>query len=207
MNQAEYFGGVTGLSSDMASRFPRLGRVEAGSALQRVIRAVRSPFGFNSDLAQRTASAGDGARLGQHQGVRSSSMGVSALRTRERSSSERRSGGRPVVITCETCTHNLSAQEAVSCSGCHKGTHAECQDQVEIGDLFLVEMCFMCTRKVAHWLRIVEAAERRNFRVWQVDNWFRTMTFTAENNEPLTGTSNPALNQPTSVFSDNGYSK
>ena len=154
----------------MANRSPRSARVGAGSAFQRVMSAVRSPSGFNGDSAQRATSAGEGARLGPHQGARSSSAGVSSWRARERSSSARRSGGRPVVITCETCTHELPAQEAVICSGCNKGTHVECQDQLEIGDLFLVEMSFTCTRKVAHWLRIVRAAERRNFREWREDN-------------------------------------
>ena len=178
----------------MASRSPRSDRVEAGSVFQRALSAVRSPFGFNRGPAQRTTSEGDGRWMGRHQGARSSSVGVPGWDTRERSLSARRPSRRPVVITCETCTYQLTAQEAVSCHGCSKGIHAECQDELQIGDLFSVEMCFVCTRKVAHWMRIVEVAERRQVRERKKDSWSRTMIGTAECDQPLSDIGNPVRN-------------
>ena len=179
----------------MAYQTPRSAREGAGNAFQRVISAIRAPFLFNSDRAQRTTSDGERPRWVQHQGARSSSAGVPGWRNRERSTSARRSGGPPVVIMCETCMFQLPAHLAVSCCGCNKGTHEECQEHLDIGENFSVDLCFMCTRKVEHWMRIVRAAERRNFREWREDSWFRTIVEAASNNSPLGDTGHPVMNQ------------
>ena len=94
---------------------------------------MTAPIGFHGDLEQN-GSTGEGARERPHQGARGSSAGVPSRRTRDRRASTRRLGGRPVVNKCETCQQILPAQEAIQCSGCNKGTHVECQSQLDIGD-------------------------------------------------------------------------
>ena len=178
----------------MASRSPRSDRVQGGSVFQRALSAVRSPFGLRGP-AQRTASDGDDRLWARHQGARSSSVGVPGWDTREHSFSARRPSRTPFVITCETCASELIAQQAERCYGCGKDTHYDCQDDLKIGDLFWVTMCFVCSSKVSQWIRIVEVVELRHSRDWRKDDWMRTMIATANNNLPLVDTGNPTRNQ------------
>ena len=128
----------------MANRTHRnSGQARGEGAFQRVLESSRMPPGFNSDLEQHE-STGDGAR--EHQGVGGiSAVAVSSRRTQERGASTRRLGGRPVIITCETCLQKLPAQSSVQCSGCNKGTHERCQSQLNIGDRYHAMMC-SCAR-------------------------------------------------------------
>ena len=175
----------------MTNRTPRnSGQARGEGAFQRTLESLRMSLGFHSDLEQQE-STGDGAREQPHQDAGGiSAAAVSSRRTQEQGASTRRPGGMPVILTCETCLQRLPAQEAVQCSGCGKGTHAECQSQLNIGDSFHAMMCFMCTNQVSHWLRIVRAAESRTFRTWREDRWFRTIIESARNREVLVSTGN-----------------
>ena len=158
----------------MANQTPRnSGQARGEGAFQRALESLRLSPGFNNNMEQQE-STGDGAREQPHQDARSTSA-VSGRRTQEQGASTRRPGVIPPIIQCETCLQRLEGQHAVQCSGCGKGTHVGCQSQLDIGDRFHAMMCFLCTHKVSHWLRIVGAAERRKFRAWSEDDWFQSL--------------------------------
>ena len=178
----------------MTDQAPRnSGQARGEGAFQRTLESLRMSPGFNNDLEQQE-STGDGAREQPHQDARSTSA-VSGRRTQEQGASTRRPGVIPPIIKCETCLQRLQGQHAVQRSGCGKGTHVECQSQLNIGDRFHAMMCFMCTNQVSHWLRIVRAAESRTFRTWREDRWFRTIIESARNREVLVDTGNRILNE------------
>ena len=125
-------------------------RTRLGTFGEQILESMRTAPG----ILTRQEPIGDDDHERPHQDAQSTST-VSGRRTWERGASTRRPRGVPVILMCETCQQQVSAEEAVRCSGCGKGTHDECQAQLDTGDRFHAMLCFMCTNRVTHLLRIV----------------------------------------------------
>ena len=98
-------------------------------------------------------------------------------------------------IPCETCHQKLEPyQQKVQCSGCGKCIHERCQENLDIGMRWHALMCLMCKNKVAHWLRIVEASQKRRFRYWNEDEWFQNLLHQVTSGLRLVQTSDENLN-------------
>ena len=162
---------------------------------QRIGDTARVSLGFDTNL-ERQGSLLTGVRGSPRQEARSISAAVSGRRTQERGSS--RSSERPPMedLPCETCWQKLEPhQQMVQCSGCGKWTHENCQEQLDIGMRWHAVMCLMCKNKVTHWLRIVAAAEKRRFRSWNEDDWFRSLLGQVAHGLRLVQTPNEDLNR------------
>ena len=171
------------------------GQATESNELQRIGDTATSSLGFSENL-ERQGSLLTGVRGLPQQVARRMSAAVSGQRAQERGAS--RSSERPQMedLPCETCCQKLEPhQQLVQCSGCGKWTHEQCQEQLDIGMRWHVEMCLMCKNKVAHLLRIVAASETRRWRHWSEDEWFQNLLGQVTHGLRLVQTTNDVLNR------------
>ena len=143
----------------------------------------------------RQGSLLTGVRGLPQQAARSISAAVSGRRAQERRAS--RSSERPQMedLPCETCYQKLEpSPQIVQCSGCGKWTHERCQERLDIGMRWHALMCLMCKNKVADWLRIVEASQKRRLRYWNEYEWFQNLLHQVTSGLRLVQTSDENLN-------------